>query len=184
MPQGARHPHPGDPLPRWAPIGKVARLGLVVAVVAGVVIALAVIVARPAEAADAIAGPPGSQNPSSAPWFGGRVEMPERGFSVTVPDRWWPSTQVEAWTNRCERSGEPRNRGFGLDVDASRPDRAGLDPGSRWPQAAETASGGYPADGPSAPKGGGSPSYTIPTHSPLPICSPSSTVEPTYCQPA
>jgi len=34
-----------------------------------------------------VAQPP-SPSPEPPPWFGGRVEMPEHGFAVTVPDGW------------------------------------------------------------------------------------------------
>lgn len=79
---------PGDPPPKWATIGRAGRLALVITVIVGVVIALVIIGARSADAADAVATPAMPQEPSPPPWFGGRVEMPEYGFAVTVPDGW------------------------------------------------------------------------------------------------
>ncbi len=70
MPQGWRFTHPGDPPPRWG-LSKTGRLVIAVTVAVGVVIALMIIVARPAGASDDAAGD--------------GVEMPEYGFAVTVP---------------------------------------------------------------------------------------------------
>ena len=73
MPQGWRFTHPGDPPPRWG-LSKTGRLVIAVTVAVGVVIALMIIVARPAGASDDASG--------------GEVEMPEYGFAFTVPE-WW-----------------------------------------------------------------------------------------------
>jgi len=49
-----RHPnHPGDPPPRWAPLSRGTRLALLLTVIAGIVIALAVISTRSTAAMEA-----------------------------------------------------------------------------------------------------------------------------------
>ena len=87
MPQGWRPTHPGDPTPGPS---KAGRLVIVIAVAVGVAIALMVIAVRPAGASDALVTPTMSQEPSPEPppWFGGRVEMPEHGFALTLRAGW------------------------------------------------------------------------------------------------
>ena len=49
-------------------------------------------------------GSAASAEPASPPWFGGRIEMPEHGFALVLPDGWVGvdssadvSEQVAAW---------------------------------------------------------------------------------------
>jgi hypothetical protein len=73
--------YPGDPLPRWAPLGRAGRPVLAVTVIASVVIALMISAAR-SDAAQA-------QSPSPSPVASGqRVEVPEAGIAITVPEGW------------------------------------------------------------------------------------------------
>ena len=47
-----------------------------------------------------------AQSPSPPPWFGGRVEMPEHGFAVTLPDEWVGfDTAADAMSQREAASG-------------------------------------------------------------------------------
>ena len=108
MPQGWRPTHPGDPPPRWG-LSKAGRLVIAITVVVGVVIALVIVLGRPAGASDDVASPTMSQEPSPvpAPRFGVRVEMPEHGFAVTVPEGWLaldPAEDLEdqAWITVTE----------------------------------------------------------------------------------
>ena len=79
--------HPGDPPPKWAPIGKAGRAALVVTVIVGIVIALLIIATRSAEATDGTdAANFASEPPSSA--YGQRVEVPAAGLAVTFPADW------------------------------------------------------------------------------------------------
>jgi hypothetical protein len=64
--------HPGDPPPKWAPLGKGTRIALLVTVIAGVVIALLIISARSADASDAAQ----------------HVEMPEAGLVASFRADW------------------------------------------------------------------------------------------------
>jgi len=95
--------HPGDRPPKWAPLGRFGRVAILLTVVAGVVIALLVIGTRPADALDEALNAPPEASPEPPPWFGGRVEMPEYGFAVTVPDGWVAfdmtgDVESQAWT--------------------------------------------------------------------------------------
>lgn len=81
--------HPGDPPPKWAPLGRTGRLVVLVTVIVGIVIALLIMTSRTAGAADSADGAASQPEPSSAPpWFGGRVEVPEAGFAATFPEDW------------------------------------------------------------------------------------------------
>ena len=74
--------HPGDPPPKWAPLGKGTRIALLVTVIAGIVIALLIITTR---SADAVSDHPGA---ASHDVSGQRVEMPWAGVAVTFPEQW------------------------------------------------------------------------------------------------
>ena len=44
-------------------------------------------------------------SPEPPPWFGGRVEMPEHGFAVTLPDDWVafvPGADIQAQVDALE----------------------------------------------------------------------------------
>jgi hypothetical protein len=79
---------PGDPPPKWAPLGRAGRLILLVTVIVGIVIALLIMTSRTAGAADSADGAASQPEPSAPPWFGGRVEVPEAGFAATFPEGW------------------------------------------------------------------------------------------------
>ncbi len=80
--------HPGDPPPKWAPMGRAGRVVLVITVIVGVVIALLIMSTRTAGAADGTDGPAATAESVAPPSFGQRVEVPEAGFAVTFPLDW------------------------------------------------------------------------------------------------
>jgi hypothetical protein len=81
--------HPGDPPPKWAPISRAGRWVLVVTVIAGTVIALLIMTARTAGAADEMVVATASPDTSPPSAMGGqRVEVPEAGLAVTLPQAW------------------------------------------------------------------------------------------------
>ena len=80
--------HPGDPPPKSAPLSKRGRLALLGTVIAGVVIALMIIVTRTAGAADDTDGAANVAGPSSPAESSQRVEVREAGYAVTLPEDW------------------------------------------------------------------------------------------------
>jgi hypothetical protein len=47
-----------------------------------------------------------STSPEPPPWFGGRVEMPEHGFAVTLPDDWVAFDTTMGVASQIETAGE------------------------------------------------------------------------------
>ena len=85
----ARNPkHPGDPPPKWAPIGRTGRLVLLGTVIVGIIIAFVIMTTRTADAADDTDGTLALTGPSSSPGSSQRVEVREAGYAVTFPQGW------------------------------------------------------------------------------------------------
>ena len=88
--------HPGDPPPKWAPLSTRSRLALLVAVIAGVVIALMIISTRSAGAADGTGGTATVTGPSSPAESSQRVEVREAGNVVAFPEDWVAAMATQA----------------------------------------------------------------------------------------
>lgn len=107
--------HPGDRPPKWAPIGRTGRFVLLGTVIVGIVIALVILTARTAAAADDTGGAATMTGPSSPPVSSQRIEVREAGYAVTFPEDWAVEiVEEDSDTGILRLSGPER---FGPDVE-------------------------------------------------------------------
>jgi hypothetical protein len=93
--------HPGDPPPKWAPMGKVGRWVLVVTVIVGIVVALAISVTRTSDAAACLDGRVSTRDTMLWPSFARRDEVPGTGagFMSSVRGEGFASKPAVSSTN-------------------------------------------------------------------------------------